>query len=315
VTSDSVITLAQFVVEYDSTKLHLDSLKLGPDATSFTLLSNTSLSFAGSFTNAKNVLAQISSNDPAGGFVGEEKQVVLLYFQGIGASTDSSPLLFDSDSTHTFLTSPNLADFKGQDITLENGQIALPVELVSLSANAVDDKVHLNWLVVSESNNFGFDVERSTDNINYEKIGFVEGQGNINTSVSYTYIDSNVKPGTYYYRLKQVDRDGGFIYSESIEVIVFAPRRFALYQNYPNPFNSSTQIRYQLSKACHVKLQVLNVLGREICRLVDKNQEAGHFTINWNGIDDYGRDIASGTYIFRLIAGEFVDMKKMAIIK
>jgi len=95
-----------------------------------------------------------------------------------------------------------------------------------------------------------------------------------------------------------------------------APRDFTLMQNYPNPFNPSTSIAYQLDKSSVVKLTVYNALGQKVRVLVqDKRQNAGTHMIQWNGLDDAGRNVSSGIYFYRLEAGNQIQMKKMLLTK
>ena len=93
------------------------------------------------------------------------------------------------------------------------------------------------------------------------------------------------------------------------------PRDFSLSQNYPNPFNPETNIDYHLSQKSRVTIQVFNVLGQQVKALVDGQKEAGYYTATWNARDEYGRDVASGVYFYRLIAGDFTQIKKMVLLR
>jgi len=93
------------------------------------------------------------------------------------------------------------------------------------------------------------------------------------------------------------------------------PERFALSQNYPNPFNPQTHIVYVLPRAGQVQLTVYNVMGQSVCRLVDEVQGAGEHAVTWHGQDGFGRAVASGIYFYQLTAGEFVETKKMLLLK
>lgn len=101
---------------------------------------------------------------------------------------------------------------------------------------------------------------------------------------------------------------------------ILIPRECALHQNYPNPFNPSTDIRYQISSfdsrlLSFVSLKIFNILGQEIKTLVDENMEAGYYIVTWNGTDNNGSDVASGIYFYRIEAGEYVNTKRMLLIK
>ena len=93
------------------------------------------------------------------------------------------------------------------------------------------------------------------------------------------------------------------------------PQEFALEQNYPNPFNALTTIRYHIPEDSRVKLCIYNIFGQEIMNLVDENQGAGFYQVQWDGKDGFGRSMASGVYIFQLVSGEFGTKNKMLLIK
>ena len=101
-----------------------------------------------------------------------------------------------------------------------------------------------------------------------------------------------------------------------IEAIKAIPREFKLAQNFPNPFNSVTDIQYSVPDVNHITLSIYNVLGQEIKSLVDEKQEAGIYTVSWDGCNNDGKEAASGVYIFRLQAGNsFTAAKKMILLQ
>jgi|GEM_PF-5432014 hypothetical protein len=93
------------------------------------------------------------------------------------------------------------------------------------------------------------------------------------------------------------------------------PTKYDLSQNYPNPFNPSTKINYSLPNSAYVRIIVYDILGREVKTLVNAEQNAGRYTLNWNSDDNYGNRVASGIYIYRIVAGNFVSTKKMMLLK
>jgi hypothetical protein len=93
------------------------------------------------------------------------------------------------------------------------------------------------------------------------------------------------------------------------------PGTYGLYQNYPNPFNPETHIRYRLAQAQHLTLTIYNVMGQEVCRLVNQEQAAGEHVVTWNGLDDVGRPVSSGIYFYQLVCGEFHQVRKMLLLK
>ena len=192
----------------------------------------------------------------------------------------------------------------------DEGNIPIPVELISFSANYANGKVNLHWVTASELNNSGFDVERNNGN-GFEKIGFVEGNGTTTEKSNFSFVDENPGYGKIQYRLKQIDFDGTFKYYGAVEVDANIPTEFSLSQNYPNPFNPTTTIEYSVAKAGMVNLTIYNTLGEEVVKLVDNQfNEVGKYSVKFNATN-----LASGTYIYRLQAGDVVISKKMNLIK
>jgi hypothetical protein len=192
---------------------------------------------------------------------------------------------------------------------------ALPVELTSFSAATIGSTVKLSWNTATEVNNYGFEVERKVGSLqstvgNYEKIGYVNGNGNSNSPKNYSYEDKNLSAGKYSYRLKQIDNDGQFEYSKAIEVDFNSAKKFELSQNYPNPFNPATTIRFNLPEAGNVKITLYNLLGQQIRTLVNEYKESGVHTINFDA-----SDLNSGMYIYKIEAGSFVQTRKMTLVK
>jgi len=201
---------------------------------------------------------------------------------------------------------------------------ALPVELVSFNSIVSDNKVELNWITATEVNNYGFEVERgigqkAIGNSAWEKIGFVQGNGNSNSPKEYRFTDNTTTSGLYAYRLKQIDNDGIFKYSSDVEVTVGQfPNDYSLNQNYPNPFNPETKIRYSIpivethggASVQNVLLKVYDMLGREVATLVNEVQEAGTYEVSFNG-----KSFTSGAYFYRFQSGNYVKINKMTLIK
>lgn len=188
--------------------------------------------------------------------------------------------------------------------------IPLPVELTSFSANYLDGVVKLKWVTATETNNYGFEVERKTDNSNYESIGFVQGGGSSTNRLTYNFVDNNLLSNKYYYRLKQVDFDGSVEYSNEVQVEIDGLNDFKLYQNYPNPFNPSTVISWQSPIGSNQMLKIYDVLGNEVAILVDEFKDAGYYETEFNA-----SELPSGLYFYQLRSNYFNKTKKMMLIK
>ncbi len=195
-------------------------------------------------------------------------------------------------------------------VTFQGNNNALPVELISFTASVNNSIANLRWSTATEVNNFGFEIQRSAEN-NWVKAGFVEGNGTTNKSQNYSFTDNSLTSGKYSYRLKQIDRDGKFSYSQSVEVTIGqSVKEFALAQNYPNPFNPSTTINYQLPAASSVTLTVYDAIGKEVTTLVNEVKEAGSYSVQFNA-----SHLSNGIYFYMIKAGNFTSTKKLALLK
>lgn len=185
----------------------------------------------------------------------------------------------------------------------------IPVELVSFKSSVIGSEVQLTWMTASETNNMGFEIERLSGS-SWDKLGFVNGSGTTIETKSYSFVDKNVNAGTYSYRLKQIDFDGTFEYSNVIEVDVTSPQQFELSQNYPNPFNPSTTISFSIPQSSFVTLKVYDIIGNEIATLVNEEKAAGRYDINFDASNQ-----SSGVYLYSITAGNYNEVKKMTLIK
>lgn len=197
-------------------------------------------------------------------------------------------------------------------IILKTNNGGILVELVSFTAAQSNEQIFLSWITATELNNQGFEIERkSTDD--WEKIGFVNGNGTTTEMQYYSFTDSirlinNVN--RICYRLKQIDFDGTYEYSNEVAIEILQPDSYLLKQNYPNPFNPITIINWQLPESKFVALKIYDVLGNEIASLINEEKPAGNFEVEFNA-----SALSSGIYYYKLVAGDFVDVKKMILLK
>jgi len=187
----------------------------------------------------------------------------------------------------------------------------IPVELVSFSADNIGNDIYLHWTTATEVNNLGFSVLRSTDPENsWDEIGFVPGFGTTTEYKNYSFKDENVSASNYYYKLKQIDFNGQFEFSKTIQLEVISPDKFSLEQNYPNPFNPTTIIKYTLGSREFVELKVFDVLGNKLDVLVNETQDAGTYEVDFSS-----EGLSSGIYFYKLNAGTFTSIKKMILLR
>jgi hypothetical protein len=186
----------------------------------------------------------------------------------------------------------------------------LPVELTAFTASTSGESIDLTWSTASETNNAGFDIERSTDGETFTAIGFEPGVGTTEEAQSYRFVDREAPfATTLFYRLRQVDTDGTFEYSPVVEVEV-TPSAVALLPVAPNPVSASARLRYELPEATAVRLQVFDLLGRRVATLADGEKPAGRHEVSWQGAG-----LASGTYFVRLQAGSTAQTQMLRLVR
>ena len=230
-------------------------------------------------------------------------------------------------TTPITLITADLRDVNGTiTLTKANGSVTvdppLPIQLSSFTAALVGGTNHvlLSWKTLSETDNLGFEVQRSLEPLGpFESIAgsFIEGHGTTIEPQEYSYTDVNTEGKSWYYRLKQMDRSGAVNYSDAVQAILTAvaeekamPTVYSLDQNYPNPFNPSTVISYQLPSAGSVRLVVYDLLGKEVATLVNGMREAGYHKESFNA-----SGLGSGLYFYQLTAGDQTFLKKMMVVK
>ena len=242
--------------------------------------------------------------------------------------TNYSTFTFDDESVelnHNYtyriatLDGSNTAGHFGNEATAYVPE-TVPVELQNFTAEVADNKVELSWSTATEINNKGFEIQRKksvdrSQESQWKVLSFVPGFGTTTEIHNYSFNDEEVQTGNYQYRLKQIDFDGTFEYSNIIEATVDVPTNFSLEQNYPNPFNPSTKIKFTIpsnvkSETSNVSLIVYDVLGNEIATLVNEQKSAGTYEMEFDGTG-----LTSGIYFYKIKAGSYIETKKMLLIK
>jgi len=201
----------------------------------------------------------------------------------------------------------------------------LPAEIVSFTSDKIGNGVVLNWNTATEVNNYGFEIERQTvetlraTSNEWEKVGFVEGHGNSNSPKNYSFFDNLLNQNlssNINYRLKQIDNDGHFEYSDEISVAFEQVLKNSIEQNHPNPFNPSTTLNYSIADNSLVKIEIYNLLGQMIAELINSEQISGNHSVTWNA-----SGLSSGVYFARFSVtsinskATFSDSKKLILMK
>ncbi len=207
-------------------------------------------------------------------------------------------------------------------VIIKTFDVIIPVEFTSFGSFINGNTVTLNWQTATELNNQGFEVQRLQDNKteklsewipseqDWEKIGFVPGYRTTTETKSYSFTDENLRTGKYQYRLKQTDYNGTFKYSNTIEVEINIPAKFSLEQNYPNPFNPVTAIKFELPVSSNVEISIFSSIGEKVETLTNKYYKSGYYQLEWR-TDKY----SSGVYYYQLKTKDFVETKKMILLR
>lgn len=220
---------------------------------------------------------------------------------------------FGSQVLGVTFSGPNEAIVAGAGAQIVKIQLpnVVPVELVSFTCEVNNPNVKLHWVTASELNNQGFEIGRKTAESNiWQTIGHLPGKGTTTNSTDYFFNDDNLAPAVYNYRIKQIDYDGTFEYSDIITADLTSPTAYSLEQNYPNPFNPSTNISYSIPNSSFVTLKVYDILGNEVAALVNQTQAAGKHTVSF----DAG-NLSNGVYLYSIKADNFTNIKKMILMK
>lgn len=221
----------------------------------------------------------------------------------------------------------------GFDYIYGNGRVELPdeppiaVELAAFMVHATEaGTVSIEWSTASETNAAGFFIQRSEHpNTGFARIhdSMIPARGTATQGATYEYIDAFASNSSRHYRLEEVTLEGRSVVYSSEPVtqttgtdnMRTVPFIFELQPNYPNPFNPATHIHYSLPRQAHVALVIYDVKGRQVRRLVELEHLAGAYSAIWNGADDQGRQVGSGTYLYQLTAGENVVTRKMVLMR
>lgn len=195
-----------------------------------------------------------------------------------------------------------------------NASDPLPVELTEFEARLDENEAVLEWNTASEVNNAGFEIQHRTSQNEvgtWERLAFVEGHGTTNQPQAYSYRTEELSPGQHTFRLKQIDLDGAFEYSPTVEVTVELAVAHTLSQAYPNPFTQRTQLTLTLAEQQPVRAAVYNALGQRIAVLHDGplSPNTTHtFTFRSN-------QLPSGLYFIRVQGESFSTTRRATLVK
>jgi len=196
----------------------------------------------------------------------------------------------------------------------ESTNAILPVTYSGFYATAKpNNKVLLEWHTATETNNRGFDIERSpysadASGLSWEKIGFVQGSGTTTTPRRYSYEDLPVGGQKFVYRLRQLNIDGSARNSEN-RIVSLSGLDYALFNISPNPVKGSVQLKYRIPQREMVNITIYSTDGRHIRTLVNESKETGLYQANADM-----SNLPPGTYIYKMVAGSFYNSKRFIVL-
>ncbi|KAA3606482.1 MAG: T9SS C-terminal target domain-containing protein, partial [Calditrichaeota bacterium] len=251
----------------------------------------------------------------------------VIYHRSTPGSGSFTGLATTVEGDELVANTPSFSEF-----VIGGGDTPLAIELDSFNARQIENSIQLSWTTASETENEGFNVYRKTGNGEFIKISSFKGnselEGALNSTVSnnYSFVDnSEFRNGkTYTYFISDVETNGIETKHEEVaqtvkfvlgEEIVQSKLDYVLAQNFPNPFNPSTTINFQIAKEQTVKLEVYNLNGEIVKELVNEKMSQGSHKAVWNGTDNFGKTVSSGTYFYKISAGTFTQTNKMILLK
>ncbi len=187
----------------------------------------------------------------------------------------------------------------------------LPVELSSFSSSSGAGDITLKWSTLSELNNAGFDVEYSSNGQFFQNIGYVPGAGTTTETSDYQFEIENFEPGNYQFRLKQIDFDGSYEYSEVIESVVTVPDGYLIGNAYPNPFNPSTTMQIGVETTQNVVVEIYNTSGQLVATAFEEELGANQMT----SVQIRLENLPSGQYIAAVRGTNWVAHEMITMIK
>ena len=225
------------------------------------------------------------------------------------ADTSLSIGFFDSENNSN-LTFTIVDQCAAAPCTFVDSQ--LPVELSEFTAVIDQEDVVLNWTTASELNNAGFSIEhaRGADE-EFSELTFIEGAGTTTDEKVYTFRTSGLDIGNHRFRLRQIDFDGAFEYSDVVETTIELAGTHRLGAAYPNPFNPSTTFELVVGIDQQVRIDVINALGQRVQRMFDGPMEANEPT---NFVFD-ARMLPTGLYFYRVVGENFMQTRQMLLVK
>jgi len=271
------------------------------------LLGGETLSTQNYNNNGTLILRQSSSGagpwTAGGGFIGIRKGSQYGFIELSYVSTSFTTI--SSDDSQTGLETAT----NGMTVQAGICNSLLPVELLAFTAKMVENQATLAWKTATETNNAGFEIQHSTDGKVFEKIGWLDGKGTTVETQEYTFVDEKAAPGQNYYRLKQMDTDGVYAFSEIISLALKSEKIVVTADFFPNPAQHTAQITLTAEEEGDVTITLYDSFGKTTQTSTQK------LTTGTNQLFLHVADLPKGSYFAKIQAGEQVLYRKLIVAK
>jgi|GEM_PF-6740159 len=182
---------------------------------------------------------------------------------------------------------------------------SVPVQLEMFEAYPGEKgEVLLRWVTATETDNYGFEVQRSMDGVDFVTIGFVRGRGTSTVQQTYSFVDHLPhETEAVYYRLKQIDFSGAVHFSRVLRVKFTQPETWEVAGPFPNPARGGAEMRVHFPATVQedeIRVDIFDVLGRNVRTFVPAADKSGAFRVVWDGRDKLGQEVSAGVYFFVL---------------
>jgi len=197
-----------------------------------------------------------------------------------------------------------------------NGGRVTPVELVTFDARRTGSSVTLDWATATEQNSGWYEVERAVNvggELAFERIQTVPAAGNSTSRREYTSVDNNVRTGSYVYRLRMVDRDGTFEYSDEVAVVIGdnANNALAIGEARPNPVSGIANVDYTINTPGMVRVELTDMIGRTVSTIFEGNvSTAGTYSLEVSA-----EGLAAGMYQIVIKSGDSVATRSLQVVR
>ncbi|MBN1352985.1 hypothetical protein JXJ21_26580, partial [candidate division KSB1 bacterium] len=189
-----------------------------------------------------------------------------------------------------------------------------PISVLSFSSAISVDCIELTWLLASHDSNSVMELQRSDDNIHFRTVNQINGIPIDSFAVEFSYRDEPVEKHVLYYRLRCAQNDEAVYFSDAFKVEMMADSMTTL-QTATNPTNPTTPIHFEILKRNRVILRIYDIMGQNVRTLIDAYLKPGEYALQWNGNDDFGKDLDDGDYFYQILIDNYFETRRLVLLR